>query len=124
MFNRDDEVFEDHPVRVARFHPVESEGALDAFFARADSGETALLLLHDPFCPVSSYAYEQVEQVDADVHLIDVSQRSVFGRIVQLRTGIRHESPQAIIFRDGSPAWHASHGRIRAGDLRNALTAG
>jgi bacillithiol system protein YtxJ len=36
------------------------------------------------------------------------------------RTGVRHESPQALLLRDGEAIWHASHWRIRADRLRAA----
>jgi bacillithiol system protein YtxJ len=59
-----------------------------------------------------------------DVHIIDVASHSALGRVVQSRTGIRHESPQAIVLRDGQPTWHASHGRIRLASLQEALRTG
>jgi bacillithiol system protein YtxJ len=34
---------------------------------------------------------------------------------------VRHESPQAILLRDGKPVWKASHFRITAGALAQAL---
>jgi bacillithiol system protein YtxJ len=37
------------------------------------------------------------------------------------RVGVKHESPQAILIRDGRPLWHASHGAITAGALAAAV---
>jgi bacillithiol system protein YtxJ len=122
IFRRDQRILDDEPggaIR-ARFQPVASSADLDGLFERAGA-ETVFLFLHDPYCPISSSAFEEVEQVDADVFMIDVSRHSALGREVQLRTGIRHESPQAIVFRDGAPTWHASHGRIRVESVRSAL---
>ena len=42
-------------------------------------------------------------------------------RAVAERCGIAHESPQAIVFRDGSPVWHGSHGEVVATALTAAL---
>lgn len=106
----------------ARFTPVDSVAGLEAVFQRAQQSGPTLLFLHDPYCPISSYAFEEVEQVAAEVHIIDVARHSALGREVQQRTGIRHESPQAIVFAGGRPTWHASHGRIRAEAVRAALT--
>ncbi len=39
------------------------------------------------------------------------------------RTGVRHESPQALLLRDGEAIWHASHWRIRGDHLRRAAGA-
>jgi bacillithiol system protein YtxJ len=110
------------PPRRARFHEVSSEAELDRVLAAA--GGTRLLFLHDPYCPISSRAYEEVERVPGEVHIIDVASQSALGRMVQARTGIRHESPQAIVLRDGQPTWHASHGRIRLASLQEALKVG
>jgi bacillithiol system protein YtxJ len=121
IFQRDGELLDDSDV-AARFEPVETAPELAAYFAGLGEGPR-LLFLHDPFCPISSIAYEEVEHVDAAVTLIDVSRHSALGREVQSRTGIRHESPQVIVFRAGVPVWHASHGRIRADAVREALAA-
>ena len=39
-----------------------------------------------------------------------------------VRLGIRHQTPQAILLRDGRPVWNASHFRITAGQLDKAIT--
>src|SRR5688572_21905427 len=38
------------------------------------------------------------------------------------RFGIRHETPQAILLRDGVPVWTASHFRITANQLDSVVT--
>ena len=38
------------------------------------------------------------------------------------RTGIKHESPQAIVFKDGEPVYHASHYDITIEDLKEHLS--
>ncbi len=122
LFRRDEDVLGDPGGRGvrARFEPVESSEAL-ADVLDSNATGTTLLFLHDPFCPISTHAFEEVEQVDTVVRLLDVSRHSRLGREVESRTGIRHESPQAILLKDGVPAWHASHGRIRADAVRAAL---
>lgn len=37
--------------------------------------------------------------------------------------GIRHESPQAIVIKDGKPIWSASHWSITADSLDEALNS-
>ena len=37
------------------------------------------------------------------------------------RLGIRHETPQAILLRDGRPVWNASHFRITATELARVI---
>jgi bacillithiol system protein YtxJ len=36
--------------------------------------------------------------------------------------GVRHETPQAILLRDGVPVWSASHFRITAEALKKVLS--
>ena len=38
------------------------------------------------------------------------------------RLGLRHETPQAILLRDGKAVWNASHFRITATKLTEALS--
>jgi len=37
------------------------------------------------------------------------------------RIGLRHESPQAILIKDGKPLWHDSHYRITVDALKAAV---
>jgi bacillithiol system protein YtxJ len=36
-------------------------------------------------------------------------------------TGIRHETPQVIVFKDGKAVWNASHFDVKAGAVLKAL---
>ena len=40
---------------------------------------------------------------------------------VQALTGVRHESPQVLLLREGRAAWHASHRGITGERVRAAL---
>ena len=40
---------------------------------------------------------------------------------IESRLGIRHESPQLLLVRDGKVTWHASHFSITGKDIKNAL---
>ena len=44
-------------------------------------------------------------------------------REVEARTGVRHESPQAIVLRNGAAVWNASHFDITAEAVTEALKA-
>lgn len=78
-----------------------------------------LLFLRDPTCPVSLDADEQISALGLAVTVVDVAAHTELGRLIEHETGIRHESPQAIVIRGGHPAWHASH----YGITREAVTA-
>lgn len=40
---------------------------------------------------------------------------------IESRLGVRHESPQLLLLRDGKVAWHASHFSISSDNIKSAL---
>ena len=105
-----------------RFHPVSGAEALDDLIERSRN-EPVILFNHDPYCPVSARAYSQMEQLDNQVILVDVSRERTLTREIQGRTGVRHESPQVIILRNGQPTWSASHFAITTDAVIDAASA-
>jgi bacillithiol system protein YtxJ len=79
-------------------------------------------------CPVSMRAFDAYRAF-ATAHpevatgWLDVVEQRPFSLAVATSTGVTHESPQALLFRDGRVAWHASHGRITADALAAATAA-
>ena len=110
---------ESSPAR-ATFIPIPDAEAFTALFHRP-AEEPVVLFLHDPFCPISADAEDEMRATGLDVHLVDVSQQRELSDLTQHFTGVRHESPQAFILRDGKPTWHGSHGRIRTKTILEAL---
>lgn len=104
--------------------PLHTLGDLDAAIA-GSSGRPALVFKHSTTCGTSAYAHEEVESLleepglRADVYIVDVRADRPVATALAERTGIRHESPQALLFVNGQVAWHASHFRI----TRDALAA-
>jgi bacillithiol system protein YtxJ len=81
-----------------------------------------LVFKHSNACPISSRAYREMEKLD-HVNLIEVqTARDVSNEIATL-TGVRHETPQVIVLRDGKAVWDASHYDVSAGAVREALEA-
>ena len=106
---------------------LETEEHLDE--ALAASGERPVLLFkHSLTCPISANAFKELKRfvegdADADVRLIVVQNaRPVSQRAAEV-LGVRHESPQAIVVRDGRPVWDASHFAITSKALAEALGA-
>jgi bacillithiol system protein YtxJ len=83
-----------------------------------------LLFKHSRYCGVSCEALDELQNhIDAQpaatvaYKLVTVqTHRSVSDAIAQ-RLGIRHETPQAILLRDGKAVWNASHFRITSRQL-------
>ncbi len=95
---------------------------VDAFetLLEQSRNETVVLFNHDPHCPISARAFAQMQQVETDVSLVDVSREKGLTKEIQGRTGIRHESPQIIVLKDGQTTWSASHFEITADAVMNA----
>ena len=91
-------------------NPVKDAGELEGAF-----GEPwALVFKHSTRCPVSSRAWQEVaafrkEHPEAVVYVVHVVEQRALSNAIASRTGVRHESPQAILLEEGRVTWHASH---------------
>ena len=103
-----------------RLSSVPDVAALERLLARSHQAPV-LLFNHDPGCAGSWRACEELEGLAGAVALVDVRHAHEVKRAIEARLGVRHESPQAIVVRDGRAAWSASHGAIRAAALARAL---
>ena len=103
-----------------RFVPVAEVTALENLFARS-SDAPVVLFLHDGGCPISARAYREMTRLGGEVPLIDVRRGKTLSQAIEDRTGVRHESPQVIVLRDGRAAWSASHYAITADDVEDAV---
>ena len=97
--------------------------------AIAESRERPVLLFkHSRTCGISCEALDELQAhvqrggANATYKVITVqSHRSVSETAAQ-RLGIRHETPQAIVLRNGRPVWNASHFRITADEIGRVLS--
>jgi bacillithiol system protein YtxJ len=100
---------------------------LDAAIAES-LDRPVLLFKHSRSCGVSCEALDELQ-----LHVERSSQRAAYKLItvqshrrlsdeLAARFGIRHETPQAILLRDGVPVWTASHFRITARHLDTVVS--
>lgn len=102
------------------FQTIANRDELDSLFVRSHDGPV-LLFKHSNACPISSAAYQQMSRVKRYVGLVVVQQNRDVSREVESRTGVRHESPQALIIRDGAAVWTASHFGVTTDAVERAL---
>ena len=101
---------------------IRTQAELDA----ALTSERFLLFKHSTRCPISAAAFAQY-RAWASAHpaqptgWIDVIEERALSQEVERRTGVKHESPQAIAVRAGKVAWDASHGEITKGRLEEVV---
>lgn len=98
---------------------------LDAYQRALATHPRVLLFKHSPTCPISAFAREHYEQwkqhhPDAPTLFVDVIGDRPVARGIAERCSVRHQSPQAILFEQGQPVWHASHDAITADALAAA----
>ena len=103
-----------------RFTPIADTKALEDLLARSHS-EPVIIFKHSSMCPISAAAYAEMSHVHKDVSLVVIQQARDVSREIESRTGIRHESPQAIILRKGEAVWNASHWSIKADAVEDAV---
>ncbi len=93
---------------------------LDELFEK--SKETPIVLFkHSITCPISTDASSQMSIVGAEVNLVIIQISRQISAEIEKRTNLRHESPQAIILKDGKPIFDASHYKITADSIEGVL---
>ena len=99
---------------------ITDKKALDNVLANSKK-HPVVVFKHSNSCPISALAYREMQQLENDVAMVDVqSARDVSKELAEM-TGIRHESPQVIVFVDGRAVWSASHYAVKARDVEKAL---
>ena len=109
---------------------IESVPELERLIEQSRSAPV-MLFKHSLICPISTAAFRQyqqfLEQRPADdgviYGLVEIQNARDVSNEIASRTGVRHESPQALLLTGGEAVWHASHGSIRAEALAAAIDA-
>jgi bacillithiol system protein YtxJ len=101
------------------FVPVTGIDSLDELFLSSNDGPI-ILFKHSLTCPISSAAYHEMQKMNRDVALVVMQNAREASNEIERRTGIRHESPQVIVLRNGKPVWNTSHWSINADAVETA----
>jgi bacillithiol system protein YtxJ len=104
------------------FTQITDEGAVDELLARSQDAPV-IVFKHSSTCPISAAAYREMSQVEEDIALVVVQRARGLSQKIAAQTGIRHESPQAIILRRGQVVWSASHWSITSEAVTAAVRA-
>jgi bacillithiol system protein YtxJ len=102
------------------FVRIKDTESLDALAARSKDGPL-VIFKHSLTCPISSAAYEQMARFDGEVALIEVQVARELSREIASKLGVPHESPQVIVLSKGQVAWNASHYKITAEAVAEAV---
>ena len=106
--------------------PLDSIEGLDAAL-RESFSRPVLILKHSRACGTSHQAFDEVRDwldraaVHGPSYVVTVQSDRHVAHAITERLGVRHESPQALIVRDGRAAWHASHFRVTPSAIEREL---
>ena len=103
-----------------QFQRIQDTTALDSLLNNSNA-LPVVVFKHSISCPISAAAYREMQLLENDVVLIEVQSAREVSRELANRTGIRHESPQVIVFRNGIAVWNASHYGVSAEEVAKIL---
>ena len=105
---------------MANFIELNSIEKLEELFEKSNE-KAVVLFKHSVTCPISTGVYHEVSEVETDVNLVIIQQARAISNEIAEKTGIRHESPQAIVLKNGKAVYHASHYDITAEDINSEV---
>ncbi|WP_226566522.1 bacillithiol system redox-active protein YtxJ [Bacillus stratosphericus] len=78
---------------------------------------TFVFFKHSLTCPISKAAFKEFEAFacahgDVPTYFLEIQNTRELSAYVAEKTGVKHESPQALVFSGGKIKWHVSHSSI------------
>lgn len=104
----------------AKFIALDTPEKLEELFKKS-STEPVVLFKHSTTCPISFGVYDEIANAQTEINIVIVQQSRSISNEIASRTGIRHESPQAIVLKNRVAVYHASHYDITSTDVENSL---
>ena len=88
--------------------------------------DPVLIFKHSTQCSISAQAYEEFTDFVEGIRnllcgTVLVIENKKLSNSIAERFGVRHESPQALLVKEGRVIWHASHWSITSDSLNEAL---
>jgi len=88
--------------------------------------DPVLIFKHSTQCSISAQAYKEFTDFAEGVQdlfygVVLVVENRKLSHAIAERFGVRHESPQVLLIKDGQSVWHASHWSITPDSLSDAL---
>jgi bacillithiol system protein YtxJ len=106
---------------------IQSTGELEKLLKKSHT-QPVFLIKTSPICPVSYSAqlqftrfFEESEKSNFSACTIDVVKCRSLARSIAEKTGVIHQSPQALLFSAGECVWHDSHGALTTSAFKTAL---
>lgn len=103
-------------------HPAQLEDII-----KLSAQHACVIYKHSPTCSISSMAKYRLEgkwnfeEEDLHTYFVDVIHDRSLSQLIAQTFGIRHESPQLLLIKDGQCIHNASHLDISVSGLRGVL---
>ncbi|MGD6967887.1 bacillithiol system redox-active protein YtxJ [Rossellomorea vietnamensis] len=95
---------------------------IEEFNQLVEEKDKFFFMKHSLTCPVSGSAFDEYQKFANDTdeqeayYLAVQDSRDLSNHIAET-FGIKHESPQAFLFKNGKPVWNQSHWKITSKEL-------
>lgn len=102
-------------------------GDLQALERVLTSDRPSFIFKHSTTCPTSKRAYDEFCRFVSgappglDFFWVKVQDDRPIANEIAARLGVKHESPQLILCRNGQVLWHDSHGALTAELMNNVV---
>lgn len=96
---------------------------VESFEELASQSQNAAVVVfkHSTTCPISAAAYNEMSRFEGEVALVEVQRARSLSKEIEQRTGVTHESPQVLVLRKGRVVWEASHWKVKADAVQEAV---
>jgi bacillithiol system protein YtxJ len=107
--------------------PIQGIDELERAIAESRN-QPLLLFKHSYSCGVSVEALDELlthmvsRPRGARYAMVTVQTHRDVSNAIARKLGVRHETPQALLVRDGAVVWSASHFRVNASEIEKALS--
>ena len=101
------------------FFRIDDQATLDNLLTDSTK-KPVIVFKHSNACSISARAYREMEKVDG-VNILEVQSARAISNEFATLTGVRHETPQVVILRDGKAVWDASHFDVVAANVMKAV---
>ncbi|WP_252183466.1 bacillithiol system redox-active protein YtxJ [Rossellomorea vietnamensis] len=95
---------------------------IEEFNQLVEEKDKFFFMKHSLTCPISGSAFDEYQKFANDTgeqeayYLAVQDSRDLSNHIAET-FGIKHESPQAFLFKNGKPVWNQSHWKITSKEL-------
>ena len=104
------------------FVPISDKESFEQLVSDSEK-RPVVVFKHSTACPISEGAYEEMSGLKVPVNMVVVQNERDVSEEIEARTEVEHHTPQVIVLRNGKAVWNASHGKVKAEAVEEAVRA-